>query len=185
VGASTSDEDLLSSCLGGRDGAWRALIERYAPLIYSIPLKYGLSEPDAADIFQAVCVTLFEKLDTIRDPRRLPAWLITTTTRASWAARKQASERSTVVVPDAADPAPLPEEELLALERRALLRMAIDQLPRTCRQMLRSLFDESEQPPSYDQLGRLLGLSSNSVGPTRARCLERLRTYLVASGYFG
>src|SRR5215218_3286748 len=79
-----TDEALLAGCRKGDQSAWDALIERYSGLIYSVPLRYGLSEADAGDVFQAVCITLVEKLDTIRDPKRLAAWLITTTTRESW-----------------------------------------------------------------------------------------------------
>jgi RNA polymerase sigma factor (sigma-70 family) len=190
------DQELLVGCLGGQSGAWNALIERYTPLIYSVALKDGLSEPDAADIFQAVCVTLFEKLGTIRDAACLPAWLITTTTRERWAVRRRAAARRLrpasaipAVLGDSlaeeADPDPLPEESLLAGERQAQVRGALNQLPPTCRMMLSWLFDDSLRPISYQELGELLGMSSNSVGPTRARCLERLRSALEESGYMG
>ena len=61
------DDDLLAACLRGEQAAWNALIDRYAALIYSIPLKYGLNEQDAADVFQSVCVSLFQNLGSIRD----------------------------------------------------------------------------------------------------------------------
>jgi RNA polymerase sigma factor (sigma-70 family) len=188
VATRTSDAELFSDCLGGHAGAWRLLIERYTPLIYSIPRKHGLSETDAADIFQAVCVRLFQKLGTIRDPELLPAWLITTATRESWAHRRRACAAPAEPAggsEEPVDPAPLPEDELLALERQGLVRLAIEQLPEPCRRVVVALFDDCGERLSYEQLARLLGLSANSIGPTRARCLERLRALIDQSGYFG
>lgn len=190
------DEELLSACLRGEAAAWDTLIERYAPLIYSIPLKYGLPDADAADVFQSVCVTLFEKLGTIRDPKRLPAWIITTTTRESWATRKRSRRLSTSaaavqagdaapLLDDLTDPGPLPEEELLALERQALVRVALERLSTACQKMLTTLFNDRDPPTSYLELAERLGMPPNSIGPTRARCLNRLRALVEASGYFG
>src|SRR5918911_2120552 len=85
----TSDEALLAACLRGDQLAWNELIDRYAALMYSIPLKYGLGEADAADVFQSVCVTLLEKLGSIRAPRGLAAWIITTTSRQCLAVLRQ------------------------------------------------------------------------------------------------
>jgi DNA-directed RNA polymerase specialized sigma24 family protein len=84
-----TDEALLAACQRGEQAAWNALVDRYSALIYSIPLKHGLSEQDAADVFQSVCVTLLEKMSSIRDPRGLPAWITTTTTRQCWALLRQ------------------------------------------------------------------------------------------------
>ena len=197
ISEAASDEALLAACLRGEPAAWDALVDRYAGLIYSIPLKYGLSEADAGDVFQSVCVTLLEKLGTIRDPRRLAAWLITTTTRASWAlARERSRELAGAAAPgrragdedrpsadESVDPSPLPEEELLALERQALVRGAVRQLPDGCRRLVEALFTDAEQRRSYQELAEALGLPLNSLGPTRARCLAKLRRLLDAAGY--
>ena len=86
---SGTDADLVAACLRGEQAAWDALVDRYAALIYSIALKYGLPEVDAADVFQSVCVTLLEKLGSIRDPRGLAAWIITTTSRLCWSVVRQ------------------------------------------------------------------------------------------------
>jgi RNA polymerase sigma factor (sigma-70 family) len=187
----SSDEELLSSCLRGESAAWDALINRYAGLIYSIPLKYGLSEADAADVFQSVCVTLLEKLDTVRAPRGLAAWLITTTSRQSMAVIRRRRREHAGSVGEAflaperglPDPDLLPEDELLVLERQRVLRAAVGQLPDPCRQLIEALFSEGVGPESYRQLADHLGVPMNSLGPTRSRCLERLRRLLVATGY--
>jgi RNA polymerase sigma factor (sigma-70 family) len=197
ISEAASDEALLAACLRGEQAAWDALVDRYARLIYSIPLKYGLSEGDAGDVFQSVCVTLLEKLGTIRDPRRLAAWLITTTTRESWALVRERGRPVASAVPssrrgdaggalppdESVDPAPLPEEELLALERRALVRNAVAQLSGGCRRLVEALFADTEQRWSYQELAAALGIPVNSLGPTRARCLAKLRRLLDAAGY--
>jgi RNA polymerase sigma factor (sigma-70 family) len=186
-----SDEQLLAACLRGESVAWDSLIDRYAGLIYSIPLKYGLSEADAADVFQSVCVILLEKLDTVRVPRGLAAWIITTTSRQSLSvARHRRREHShsvgeAFVVPDGAlaDVDPLPEEELLGLERQRTVRGAIKQLPTNCQRLIEALFSDGAEPETYQQLAAELGVPMNSVGPTRTRCLEKLRRLLLAAGF--
>src|SRR5215217_5467689 len=78
------DRELIADCLDGDQDAWAALIARYQRLIYSIPIKARLSADDASDIFQSVCLKLYEKLSTLRDSEKISSWLITTTTRESW-----------------------------------------------------------------------------------------------------
>ena len=186
----TTDEELLAACLSGDQAAWDILVDRYAALIYSIPLKYGFRETDAADVFQSVCVTLMEKLGTIREPRGLAAWIITTTSRQCLAlARRQTRERNrtadrqiTAEI-EAADPDELPEDEILALERQHVVRAAVNQLPPRCRGLIEALFSDAHEQTSYQQLADRLGVPMNSLGPTRARCLSRLRHLLTAAGY--
>ena len=183
-----TDEALLGACLRGEPAAWDALLGRYSALIYSIPLKYGLSEPDAADVFQSVCLTLLEKLDTVRAPQGLAAWIITTTSRQSLAvARRRRSEQTRTSAGDSEhgvpDPDLLPEEELLALERQRIVRAAVSQLTGNCRKLVDALFSDTADRSSYQQLADDLGVPMNSLGPTRARCLEKLRRLLLAAGY--
>ena len=187
----TSDEALLAVCLQGDQLAWNELIDRYAPLIYSIPLKFGLGEADAADVFQSVCITLLEKLGSIRAPRGLAAWIITTTSRQCLAVarqRRREQQHSIPVRPGTAqfgpiDPDLLPDEELLSLERQHVVRHAIERLPDTCRRLINALFSDEPDPSSYQRLADRLGVPMNSLGPTRARCLEKLRRLLIAAGY--
>jgi RNA polymerase sigma factor (sigma-70 family) len=186
----STDEQLLGACLRGDPAAWDGLVDRYAALIYSIPLKYGFREADAADVFQSVCVTLLEKLGTVREPRGLAAWIITTTSRQCLAlAQGQTRERNRTAdrqVPteiEAAAPDPLPEEEVLALERQYAVRAAINQLPPKCRGLIEALFSDAHEQTSYQQLSDRLGVPMNSLGPTRARCLSRLRHLLTTAGY--
>jgi RNA polymerase sigma factor (sigma-70 family) len=183
----TSDEDLLAACLRGEQAAWDALVDRYSGLIYSIPFKYGFDDSDAADIFQSVCVTLVEKLASIRAPRGLAAWIITTTSRQCLAFARSRGREQARTLPDGSpeieptDPDLLPEDELVALERQHVVRTAVNQLPENCRQLVEALFSDAHT--SYEQAARQLAIPANSLGPTRTRCLEKLRRLLAAAGY--
>jgi RNA polymerase sigma factor (sigma-70 family) len=186
----TTDEQLVAACLRGEPAAWDALVDRYAALIYSIALKYGFHEADAADLFQSVCVTLLEKLATVREPHGLAAWIITTTSRQCLAlARYQTRERersadgTVITESQATDPDQLPEDEILALERQYLVRTAVTQLPPNCRGLVEALFSDRLGQQSYQQLADHLSVPMNSLGPMRARCLSRLRRLLIAAGY--
>ena len=188
-----TDADLVVACLRGEQAAWDALVDRYAALIYSIPLKYGLSEVDAADVFQTVCLTLLEKLGSLREPRGLPAWIITTTSRQCWAVIRQqtreqgraAGERGLESAAEPPDPLPLPEETVLALERQYLVRRAVSQLTPRCRELVEKLFllGDASATSSYQELAGRLGMPLNSLGPTRSRCLRHLRRLLDEAGY--
>jgi RNA polymerase sigma factor (sigma-70 family) len=196
-----NDDEFVAGCLRGEQAAWDGLVDRYAALIYSIPLKYGFSEADAADVFQSVCLILVEKLGSVRAPRGLAAWIITTTTRECLAvARKQRRERNQLSADgglEAAvgliDPRRLPDEEVLSLERQHLVRTAVSQLPDNCRRLVEVLFSdvsddsdpesESAAGATYQRAANNLGIPINSLGPTRARCLEKLRRLLGAAGY--
>jgi RNA polymerase sigma factor (sigma-70 family) len=180
-----TDEELLAACVRGEAAAWDALLDRYAALIYSIALKYGFAEQDAADVFQSVCVTLLEKLNTVRAPRGLAAWIMTTTSRQCLALarrkrREQGRSSQTSRELPIADPDRLPEDTLLALERERQVRLAMSQLPTTCRKVLEALFSESA---TYERIAAELGIPSNSLGPTRTRCLEKLRRLLISAGF--
>lgn len=193
-----ADEDLLAACLRGEQDAWDRLIERYDGLIYSIALNLKLSEADASDIFQSVCVTLLQKLNTVRDPRRLAAWIATTTTRECYAVLRERKRMPTDPLPESpsagdsdsrgsgaevVDTRPMPDQEVLAVERKVVVRHAVSQLSERCRALVEALFTDELQRTSYQELADRLGIPQNSLGPTRARCLEHLRRLLDAAGY--
>jgi RNA polymerase sigma factor (sigma-70 family) len=177
-----SDLQLVLACRRGDQAAWEKLILRYQRLIYTIPLRAGLHEDDAAEIFQDVFTTLFQKLNDIEEPERLQAWLVTTARRKTWRTISKApggpgSNLSADVSSDEAaairDEAPLPDEQLLILEEQHRIRTALSSLDERCRTLLHMLFYRSE-PPSYATLAASLGIPEGSIGPTRARCLAKL-----------
>src|SRR5215467_7498942 len=120
-----TDPELVEECLSGEAAAWEALVFRYQRLIYSIPVKLGFSQDDAADVFQSICLKLVEKLETLRDHSKLGSWLITATTRECW--RKSALSRREVPgslagtdTPDE-ESANLAADQLLPVETQVIL----------------------------------------------------------------
>jgi RNA polymerase sigma factor (sigma-70 family) len=181
------DRQLIAACLGGDHASWEALLSRYQRLVYSVPRKLRLSPEDAADIFQAVCLKLYEKLGTLREHDRLSSWLITTATRETWrvSARNrreaQASGSGDEVDRDSIDdiPAmsPLADEQREILERQQAVRASIESLPERCRNLLTMLFYQADEL-SYADIARRMSMPVSSVGPTRARCLEKMKSLL-------
>lgn len=198
----TSDEDLLAACRAGRQAAWSALVRRYQRLVFTVPRRAGLAEAEAADVFQATFQRLFEHLDRIHDPSRVRAWLVTTARRETLRLLELARRGATVEAPaapvgegdrddDARDPLesvaapdPLPEETLAELQEHHRLRAAVDRLDPRSRQFVELLFLQDEPLP-YSEIAARLGIAEGSIGPTRARCLAKLRALLEPGGRAG
>lgn len=182
-----SDLQLVSDCRRGDQLAWEKLVRRYQRLIYAIPRRAGLNEDEAAEIFQDVFTTLFEKLNDIEDPERLQAWLVTTTRRRTLRTISRLPERGRAAdspnddltrAEAIQDPSPLPDEQLLILEEQHQIRTAVSQLDERCQTLVRLLFYQRE-PPSYAEVAQVLGIPEGSIGPTRARCLSKLLRLLT------
>jgi RNA polymerase sigma factor (sigma-70 family) len=187
-----SDEQLLAGCRRGEEGAWEALVRRYQRLIYAVPRRAGLDEDAAAEVFQDVFTTLFESIESIEQPSRLHAWLVTTAKRKTWraigrskAARQFATGEDSAgegEMYDVADEQALPDEALAQLEQQHLVRAALGELEDRCRTLIEMLFYRAEQP-SYTEIAAALGTSEGSIGPTRARCLKKLMSVLKKRGF--
>lgn len=180
-----SDNKLIENCLAGDAQAWAELVERYQRLVYSVAMRCGLSEQDADDTFQAVFVILLNKLETCRDRDYLGHWLTTITRREAWRVLRQRGARtdtSEALPEDHPAAQPPPSEALELLEEQALIRQAMDQLGDRCRRLLWHLFYRQE-PLSYAEVAERLAMPEGSIGPTRARCLVRLRAILDSLGY--
>ncbi len=168
---------LVTRASEGDQDAWHELVDRYAPLVYTICTRYRLSNHDVEDVGQNVWLLLVEQLGKLRQPAALPGWLATTTAReclrvvttASRAERLGTGlDDSVLFVDDAAI-----DEEILVAERNAALRAAFAELPPRCQRLLSMLV--SDPPHSYAAIHAELGIPVGSIGPQRARCLERLR----------
>lgn len=176
-----SDEKLLAACRRGDEAAWEALVKRYQRLIYTIPRRAGLDEDRAAEVFQEVFTTLFEKLDKIEQPERLHAWLVTTARRKTWRLISREknlqsfddNEAGETRIHEMPDHAPLADNVLVRLEEQHRVRTALAKLDERCRKLLTLLF-YSDAPPPYAEIARSIGTTEGSIGPTRARCLQKL-----------
>lgn len=185
-----SDTDLVQRCRDGEQSAWNTLVRRYQRLIYTVPRRAGLSEDQAADVFQVVFSRLFEHLDRLDDPARVQAWLVTTAKRESLRVL-ELSRRVVDLTPaagtaddDGTDPldrfaseAPLAEDLLSELQQQHQLRRAVTQLDERSRRFVELLFLQDEPLP-YSEVAARLGIAEGSIGPTRSRCLEKLRGLL-------
>lgn len=184
-----SDEVLVLACRGGDAAAWEELVGRYQRLVYSIPRRAGLDEDAAADVFQRVFATLVEKIEQIEQPERINAWLVTTARRETWRTARRNRYDLPLAVDDGEDAgydppdtALLPDETLIRLEAQHTVRLALAELDERCRNLLNLLFYQVTPPP-YAEIAAAVGVPAGSIGPTRARCLQKLRRLLDSAGF--
>lgn len=183
---------LVQRCLQGDAGAWSMLVERYARLVHAVPVRHGLTPAEVDDVGQEVFLALAQNLHDIEDPERLPGWLVTTARRLSWRAIQRRRQEENIdtqegqtsdggkLMPIVA-PMPTPEDLLKTWGRQEALGQGLSRLQPRCRDLLTLLFlDENE--PSYDEISGRLDLPKGSIGPTRNRCLQQLRTILEGLG---
>ncbi|HMQ33896.1 MAG TPA: sigma-70 family RNA polymerase sigma factor [Chloroflexaceae bacterium] len=178
-----SDEVLIGACRRGDESAWDILVDRYKRLIFAIARRAGLDEELSADVLQRVFTILVERLDTIEQPARLSAWLTGIARREAWRARRRehvAARVAGVGIESLAtleDRGDLPDAVVLRIESQHQLRRALAALDGRCRELLTLLF-LTPDPPSYAEIAATLGVSLGTIGPTRARCLKKLRELL-------
>ena len=174
---------LVERAAGGDHRAWEQLVAKYAKLIWALTRQFRLADSDARDVAQATWLRLLENIGRIEHPDRIGSWLATTARRECL--RKIAAGRRAVLVDDDgafdAVTAFLPgaDERILAVERAQEVRKALSCLPWRWRRMIELLM--ADPPISYAEISSQLGLPIGSIGPTRSRCLERLRGVLEAS----
>jgi len=185
--ASLPDEDdatLVARCRGGERAAWETLVQRYQRLVYAVARRTRLDEESVADVFQTVFARLLEHLPRIRDASRLQAWLVTTAKRESLLHVRRAQRTVSLsrdddgnddAMHDVVDDGPLPEEALAELQQMHRLRLALDRLDARCRDLLLLLFRDEDDAVPYEEVARRMAMPIGSIGPTRSRCLEKLR----------
>lgn len=174
------DPQVVALVVRARQGdtdAWHEIVGRYAPLIWSICRRFDLARADTDDVGGSVWLALVEHLATLREPAALPGWVATTTQRECL--RIVRSHRRDQRIEEAVqtDPRSSPafiEQEVLAEERNIALRTAFAQLPTQCQHLLRLLMQDP--PVTYAEISSRLDIPVGSIGPTRARCLEKLRS---------
>ena len=170
--------DLVTRAGSGDKQAWDSLVERYAPLIWSICRRYRLSGADAANAGQSVWLHLVDQLGNLRDPAALAGWLTTTTQRECLRIlRAQSPPTATSVIGTgniAHHHTEIAEQELLRAERHAALREAFTHLPPLHQQLLTLLLHDPPLPCT--QISATLGIPASSIGPMRRQCLHKLRS---------
>ena len=175
------DQRLVERCLAGDSSAWAALVRRHERLVYAVARSYRLSDMDLGDVFQEVFAALVVGLSRVRDPRALVRWLSSTTQRIARATALRRRREQALAPPDLGGLERLPDDrppvgaDLERLEEQAVVRLGLESLPPRCRRLIQALYYE-DPPPAYAEVARRLGIPMGSIGPTRARCFERLRT---------
>ena len=171
--ASASPTELVALALAGERVAWEAIVDRYQRVAWKVVGTFDLAAEDRNDVFAATFFRLFERLGTIREPDKLPGWIATTTrNEALTLLRARNRERPANPTDEAADNPPS-DEGLLENELSEALRLAFAHLGEECREFLGLL--TADPPLSYDDIAELTGRPRGSIGPTRQRCLDRLR----------
>ena len=171
-------KDLETRAANGDKHAWEALVERYAPLIWSICRLHRLCRSDADEVGQNVWLHLMDQLGNLGDQAALAGWLATATRqecgrvlRAAHGTQAAGAELDAGTIPD--QQAGAADQEPVTAERHAALRDALTRLPACCQQLIALLTDDPPVP--YAQISATLGIPVGSIGPNRGRCLDRLR----------
>ncbi len=172
--------ELVRAAAGGDEAAWGELVDRFASVVWARARSVGLSATAAADVSQTTWLRLAEHLGTLREPDRLAGWLAVTAHRE--AVRVARLEARMLLVDPWTELAGLSTEEdpvarLVETEQTVVLLEALGQMPTRCRELLAAL--AGDPPKTYEELARQLDMPIGSIGPTRARCLARLRALVL------
>ncbi len=186
VEASRADRTArLKACVerarDGERGALDEVVRELNPLLWRVARAQGLSVEEAADVVQTTWLELLRRLYEIRSPQALTGWLVTATRREAWHVRERSRRRApdtTAMLEVAPDPGPEPYERLLSNERDQVLWWHFQRLSERCRALLRVVAEVDR--PDYSVVAEALGMPRGSIGPTRGRCLAKLREMLLA-----
>lgn len=178
-----SDGELIRDCRKGKSKAWERLLKKYERLVFSIPLNYGLSRDDAADISQLTFTILIQNLHTLSEDSRLGAWLATVARRHTWRLlerhrRETASEHVDLLAENAVLIGKGDTESIEHWELTEWLHQGLSLISESCQNLLTALYFDPKQP-SYAEVAEHLNMPLGSVGPTRARCLKDLKKAML------
>jgi RNA polymerase sigma factor (sigma-70 family) len=187
AGPGGPDDDLswlVRRALDGDRTAWDGIVGRFGDRVWAVCRAYRLGPADAADVYQQTWLRVLEHLADLRDPDRMGAWIGTTCRHEALAALRRSKRFALVGDSGVLDRSTGPEDDpaapVLAADRDAELWRAFHRLSPRCRQVLRVLVADADQGrPSYEMAAAALGIPVGSLGPTRARCLSRLREFLT------
>lgn len=180
---SPEDAALVARCRQGDAAAWAALVKRYQRLVYAVVMRAGHDQHTAADVFQTVFARLVQHLPRLAQPERLQAWIVTTAKREALLARRigqrtvsmTADDDEPGPAADVADDSPLAEDALSDLQQLNRLRQSLDRMDERCRTLLTLVFADEDDKLPYEDIAARIGMPVGSIGPTRSRCLQKLR----------
>lgn len=181
---SQSDWELILACKKGDEDAWSTLIARYDRLLYYILRQYGLPPEEIVDIIQLTFMNLLEKIDTIESSYNVKAWLKTVAKRQAWRyldKRRREDVGATINAAEIDVPDYMDTDAIDRNQQNALLHESIHKLNDRCRELLISLYFD-DPTPSYEILAESLDMPVGSIGPNRARCLQKLKKILETPG---
>ncbi len=177
--------ELVGRAAGSDETAWRALVDRFSAMVWSITRSHGLSAADAADVSQTVWLRLVDNLERLREPERVGTWLAVTT-RHECIRVSQLRQRNVLTaepeVLDAVDPS-VDDDPVSALSRQdrdGAVREVVATMPERSQALLRMLM--ADPPASYGEVAAGLGIPVGSIGPTRQRCFRVLRAKCLSAG---
>jgi RNA polymerase sigma factor (sigma-70 family) len=182
-------EILVRKCTAGDSASWGLLVDRFQALVWSSIYRVGLRSEDAEDTFQKVFLILHKNLDRIESALALPKWLATTATREAIRLQKSNKDKASIALDLienldemlASEDASIEEITVASIESE-LVRKVMSKLPGKCPELLAILYSDEES--SYQDVTKRLGIPSGSIGPTRSRCIERLRQALISANFF-
>ncbi len=173
--------ELVQACLSDEPFAWDAFVERFQGLVYSVAKTRGLRPDQREDAMQVVFLLALRHLKQLKNHDAVTSWLIKTTQRECTRLIKAANRKLPDDLRVAAEPSPEISAQLEQIEAIQVMQQSLDQLGGTCQQLLTALF-KSDPRPSYDQIAEQVGIARGSIGPTRARCLEKLARIFQQAG---
>ena len=171
-------EAIIADAISGDERAFQSIVKRHSGLVWSIIRSYRLSRTDGEDAAQGVWLAVVQHLASLRDPQRLPAWIATTTRRECLAVIRRSSrspESNNDLIERLTAENTEPDRQLLIDERAQALTEAFAELDERCRELLSLL--GSDPPLAYQDVSELLGVPIGAIGPTRTRCLEKIRRH--------
>ncbi len=184
---SLSNEDLVAAAAGGDEAAWEQLVDRFSPLVWSVTRAFRLDHDTSCDVFQEVWVRLHTSLDKIHDPRRIAGWLSTTArNEAIGVLRSTKRERPDSSVTDGGHEIRAAviddfSSNLVRAEEHVVVAKALEELDERCQLLLRLV--TAEPKVSYEEISAVMRIPIGSIGPTRSRCLAKLRAAIDRQGH--
>jgi RNA polymerase sigma factor (sigma-70 family) len=176
--------DLVHAAIAGDAASWNAIVDRFAGLVWAIARRHRLSAADAADVSQTTWLRLVEHLERIEKPERIGAWLATTARHESLRVLRLAQRQVPAPNEDFIDLTLAEQQdvdaELLIADRDHELAELVASLPPRCQELLKALMNHDS--PNYSEIGSQVGMPTGSIGPTRSRCLERIRRLAASRG---